>query len=82
MYLQNVKFNPQHLQISSLACLKLAGTKLFTDDKVDEIARDSCFPCRKLSLKKGLTSLSSAPSGFERYHDEQGFVELSKNGPN
>ena len=36
--------------------------------------------CRKSSLKKGLTSLSSGNSGFERFNDEQGIVELSKNG--
>ena len=36
--------------------------------------------CRKSSLKKGLTSLSSGHSGFERFNDEQGIVELSQNG--
>jgi len=37
--------------------------------------------CRKSSLRKGLNTMQSGGSGFERFDDEpQGTVELSQNG--
>ena len=62
-------------------CTECYYPPLSSLNQIAHICRDQLCGCRKLSLKKGLTSLSGGNSGFERYNDEQGFVELSKNDP-